>query len=73
MAAIDWSISCLAGPLMVLSGSQLPPRDRSAIGHKADLRERRTDVGYTDMLTMTLMPLPTEGARAKSADRVTRE
>jgi len=46
MAAIDWSISCLAGSLMVLSGSQLPPRDRSAIGHKADLRERRTDVDY---------------------------
>ena len=24
--------------------SQLPPRERSAMGHKADLRERRTDV-----------------------------
>jgi len=29
---------------MALSGRQLPPSDTSAIWHKADLRERRTDV-----------------------------
>jgi len=30
--------------LMALSGRQLPPRDMSAVGDKADLRERRADV-----------------------------
>jgi len=30
--------------LMALSGRQLPTRDMSAVGDKADLRERRADV-----------------------------
>jgi hypothetical protein len=30
--------------LLALSGNQLSPRDTSATRHKADLRERRTDV-----------------------------
>ena len=32
------------GLLLALGGVKLPPRKRSAMGHKADLRERRTDV-----------------------------
>jgi hypothetical protein len=36
--------ACQLGPLLALSGRQLPARDRSAIGDKADVTERRTDV-----------------------------
>ena len=31
--------------LMALSGRQLPPGDMSAVGDKADLRQRRAEVG----------------------------
>ena len=36
--------SSAQSPVVALRGSQLPPRDRPAMGHKADLRECRTDV-----------------------------
>jgi hypothetical protein len=34
---------------LALSGSQLPPRDTSAIWLEADLRERRTDVATASL------------------------
>ena len=45
MGILWFRFGAFKGPLMALSGRQLPPRDMSAVGDKADLRERRAEVG----------------------------